>query len=576
MKKKLLLGLIVAIIGVFGLGLYAFAANNVSDIAIEVTLYEDGSAVIVQTWNCDFEEGTEAYFPLENLKGMTLSDFSVMDENGSYTYLEHWDVSANFDEKAKKCGIVDTEQGYELCWGITEYGQKRYAIQYKLSGLVGSYEDYDGLNFQFIGSNMGTLPTDATVKIMTHDGTALSAENCGIWAFGFDGQIEFKENQVLAYTETPLTKGSDSVIIMIQLNKGVLTPIRMEKGTFETLKGNALDNSDYDLGPENSNVSSDSEAYDLGEMGFFDKVLEVIILSILVLIPLSPFLYLAFWLIRTYRRKLPLKKLYAATTYYREPPIEGNIEAVMALASRFEQSDDDGNLIAAIFLKLIHTGSLEPLTEKSIGILGREKQYISLKLVRPPNFDSITAQLLYGLLILASGPDGVLQEKELEQYCASHYTSMLDLVKHAKVEGEKTLLEINCYNDEPTEDLNELTENGKSLLMQIIGFKKYLLDFSLISERGISESEIWQDYFVFAALLGVADKAMEQFKAVYPAVTPYQQNAQYYYHLAHRYQRASYYTARATSNARSSGRGGRSSFGGGGGFSGGGRGGGTR
>lgn len=584
MKRKLLIGLIIAIIGTVLVSVSVFAANTVSDIAIEVTLYEDGSAVVTQVWNCDFEEGTEAYFPLENISDMTLSDFSVSSDTGSYTYLDHWDVNADFDKKAKKCGIVVTEQGYELCWGITEYGQNRYAIQYKLSGLVGAYEDYDGFNFQFVGSGMGTLPTDVTVKIMTQDGMALSAANCGIWAFGFDGQIEFKENQVFAYTETPLTKSSDSVILMIQLNKGILAPTRIESGTFEKVKNKALKNSDYDISLANTNANTDTssdttldaEESDLSEMGLFGNILGFIFFVITLLIPLSPFLFLAFWLRRSHLKKLPLKKLYAAAEYYREPPIAGNLEAVLALAGRFKQLDDDGNLIAATFLKLINTGCLEPIMEKSIGMLGKEKTCISLRLVTPPNFNGVTARLLYELLILASGPDAILQEKELERYCASNYASMLDIVKHAKLDGEKTLLEINCYKARPSKELNSLTPRGRSLLAQIIGFKKYLLDFSLIYERGINESVIWQDYFVFAALLGIADKAMEQFQSVYPSMTSYQQNAQTYYHLAYQYQHASYHAAQSASAAHSSGSGGHSSFGGGGGFSGGGSGGGTR
>ena len=64
----------------------AFAANNVSDINVDVGIYDDGSAYITQTWNCDFSEGTECYIPIENLGEMSISNFMVSDENGPYTY----------------------------------------------------------------------------------------------------------------------------------------------------------------------------------------------------------------------------------------------------------------------------------------------------------------------------------------------------------------------------------------------------------------------------------------------------------------------------------------------------------
>jgi len=104
-----------------------------------------------------------------------------------------------------------------------------------------------------------------------------------------------------------------------------------------------------------------------------------------------------------------------------------------------------------------------------------------------------------------------------------------------------------------------------------MGFKKYLLEFSLISERSVAESIIWQDYLTVATLLGIADQVIEQFEKVYPGMTSYSENAHYYY-LARRYRKVSYDAAQGAL----SGGGGLSSLVGGGGFSGGGFGGGTR
>lgn len=568
MIKKLFISFAVAIVVTLLLTMPVFAANQVTDIGVEVLLSGDGSADITQIWDCDFAEGTEAYFPLENLGEMTLSDFAVSDANGAYKRLDDWKVSASFNEKAGKCGIVKTARGYELCWGITDYGKNRYTIKYKLNGLVSAYDDYDGFNFQFINSGMGTLPTNVTVKIVAKDGTPINDQNGKIWTFGFDGQINFENGAIIAYTEKPLTSSTDSVIVMVQLNKGVLTPARIESGSFEQIKKRALEGSNYSSAGA-GNPKSEEE-------GSFGTITTTALAIVALMFPLAPFLILGVWIWFSLKKRLPVKKLFKDAEYFREAPIAGNIEAVHALARRFRQSDDDGNLIAATFLKLINSGSLEPMTEKSVGIFGKAKESISLRLVAPPKFHGTAAKLLYELLVLASGPDGILQEKELEKYCTSNYTVMTELVEEAKQDGEKTLTQINCYNGAPTAYLSCLTERGKSLLLQIIGFKKYLLDFSLINERGIDEVVIWQDYLVFASLLGIADKAIEQFKQVYPTVMPYQERAEYFYLLAYQYQRASYHAAVSAQAARSSGSGGHSSFGGGGGFSGGGSGGGTR
>ena len=111
-----------------------------------------------------------------------------------------------------------------------------------------------------------------------------------------------------------------------------------------------------------------------------------------------------------------------------------------------------------------------------------------------------------------------------------------------------------------------------------MGLKKYLNDFSLIAEREIKETIIWQDYMVYATLFGIADKVIKQLEKVYPDRIPefesYNRNvvvAYSYYHSMH-----SSAERAIQQQQRTDGMGGRASIGGGGGFSGGGSGGGSR
>ncbi len=547
----------------------SLGANNVSDINVDVVIFEDGSAYITQTWNCNFTEGTECYIPIQNLGEMSISDFLVSDINGPYIFVDNWDIFGSFDEKARKYGIVETSLGYELCWGISEYGENRYAIEYKINKLVGAYNDFDGFIFQFINSGMGTLPTDVTVKIGTQDGIELDANNTGIWAFGFDGEINFADGQVLAYTENPLLGDSDSVIIMLQLNKGLINPTRVIDSSFETVKDKAFVGSDYGSEVEKIDLNKNNVVLPAEESGFFVTLIGILI----IFIPVGLIGYFIFIKGKSRRN---VRGLYKTADYFREIPLEGDLEATFVLASKTGQIKDDGNLIGSAFLKLINAGCLEPLTEKNVGFFGREKENISLRLVNPPQFDGVTSSMLYDLLIIASSTDQILQERELEKYCTKNYTAINSIIDAAKQGGEKTLVEFECYDKTRKNILYGLSDRGEKFLLNIMGFKKYLLDFSLIDERSIDESIIWQDYLIFATLLGIADKVIEEFEKVYPNPTEYSENAHYYYLLAHTFNKASYGAAKSAQAARTSGSGGSSSFGGGGGFSGGGSGGGTR
>jgi len=541
----------------------ALGANKVSDINVDVGIYEDGSAYITQTWNGNFTEGTEGYIPIENLGDMSLSEFLVSDASGPYTYINEWDVDASFEEKARKYGLVKTNKGYELCWGISDYGENRYAIEYKINNLVGGYEDFDGFNFQFINSGMGTLPTDVTLKITMQDGVKLDENNAGIWAFGFDGQINFQNGDVVAYTKKPLSSKTDSVIILLQLNKGLINPTRVVDKSFEAVKAEAFKGSDYD---DKAGAGGSTTVLPEEEFGPYDLVIGFVIMAL-------PVVVIIYLLVRKGKRKKKILALYNEADYFREAPIAGDLESTFVLARDFSQSNDDGNLIGSAFLKLINAGCLEPMSEKTVGFFGKEKESISLRLVHPPQFTGVTTEMLYDVLVSASSSDQILQERELEKYCKTNHKVIMAIIKAAKQSGQNTLLQIDGYDKSKEAKPLGLSQHGENLLLNIMGFKKYLLEFSLIGERTIAESIIWQDYLTFATLLGIADKVIEQFEKVYPDATQYSENAHYHYLLAHRYTNASY---QAAQTARSAGSGGSSSFGGGGGFSGGGSGGGTR
>lgn len=138
MKRALLLVVLACIWAV-----PARAANQISSMDIDAVIYEDGSMYITQTWNTSFDEGTESYIPLNAPEYLILSDLKVTDGQGEYRVLDRWDTDAGFAEKADKCGVVPTEAGYEICFGISRYGENRYAIEYRLQNAVGAYSDME-------------------------------------------------------------------------------------------------------------------------------------------------------------------------------------------------------------------------------------------------------------------------------------------------------------------------------------------------------------------------------------------------------------------------------------------------
>lgn len=63
-----------------------------------------------------------------------------------------------------------------------------------------------------------------------------------------------------------------------------------------------------------------------------------------------------------------------------------------------------------------------------------------------------------------------------------------------------------------------LTERGQKYGGQVVGLKRYLLDFSDFTDRGVLDMTLWGRYMVYATAFGIADKAMAQLAKAYPEV----------------------------------------------------------
>ena len=531
----------------------ALAANRVPEMEIEVALRPDGSAYITQTWMTDTDEGTEFYLACNDSGYLSITDFSVSDKNGPYTFVEDWDVGASFEEKANKCGIVETDNGVELCWGISEYGQNRYAIEYVLHDLVGAYSDADGFNHRFV-DEMSFFPTDVVLTIRNQDGTPLTDETCDIWAFGYDGQIQFEDGAIRAWSESPLKSGRH-MTVMVSLEKGILSPLRTVEDSFETVKERAFEGSDYD-----PDATADEEVTggDLLIAGAFLAFIAAIIAAIVAACKKL--------------RKTKQNKQMQAVEYFRDAPNNGNLNVTYELGRSCRLCRDD-SLLGAYLLRLISDGSLEPEGE------GDDPKQVRLRLVRPPRTEDQYDDVFYTVLEAAAGADGVLQPDELERYSNKNVKPLSRFMDSCVREAKQTLIRTGCFKGAVCNGPKDLTQEGKRQLDEILGLKRFLLDFSLIHERGVKETVIWQDYMIYALLLGIADKVAPQIKKLYPDALPQIQHfercvryAGYYNGILYSAYRNDQYRYQAS---RSSGSGGHASFGGGGGFSGGG-GGGTR
>lgn len=519
----------------------------IRDIDILVRLTRDGSAEITERWDVCVADGTEWYLVRYNLGDIRIEDFSVSDETGlQYENTEKWDVDWSLKQKTGKCGIVHTGKGDELCWGVGSYGDHVFTVRYRMTNAVKSLEDYDMIHLQLVSPELSARPENVRVEICAEP-VSLDTDNTRAWGFGFVGNCEFKDGKVVYQSEERFRSNS-SVIALVRFDKGIFDSESSQHRTFEDVFAEAEEGSDYE---------DDDE-------GMFAFLLGLFVTFVLGAVIIG----------RVSRRKRRLKILGCKDediTWCRDVPYGGDIIESDFVLGRLGENVKGGSLASALILRMIYKGNLSV----SKDVKGKVEIMFSEKAANGLDEASLG---LYNMMLEASGSDKVLQNKEFSQWSGSHEKRVHDWIRLCDRQA-RARLAANHFGRPDT-----YTKAGQQQARNLVGFKKFLKDFTLIAERETPEVTLWQEYMVYGALYGIADKVASQLKDINPKfleqVNGYDNDTLGDVILRTRMlsnaitrSDASYAASQA---ARRSGMGGGTSFGGGGGFSGGGAGGGSR
>lgn len=552
------------------------SANILNNITMNIFINQDGSATIDETWTGGFYEGTEIYKAWYNMRGSTVSDLSVVDETGKLYQTVDWDIDASFEEKKDKCGIIENEKGYELCVGIGSYGRHSYTMTYTIHDFIVQYEGSQGFNYRLISDGMDPSPLSVDITISSKRG--FTAENTRIYGYGYKGSVEFDGNGNIVMNCNGLMNYMN--ILSECSDQGFVTNKNVDK-TFEEVLEDANNGSDYDI------ESSDP---------FSTKILvgfAVVTIGILSF---------TFSLIFYYRRKIKKNnELHfvgdaelntSRDNYFREIPCNGDVFYFYYLAKKvniIKGNDANSGLLSALLLKWIREGRASFSREEGTGFFKKDEFEIAFDKTKIPTDNPLESKA-YLFFVEASGDNIILEDKEFKKWCRKNYSELnawftkvdtacgnnLESAGHLHNGTNKIkILFFNFPFSHITYDLKV-----KKDMEQVIGFKNFLEEFSLVEEKEVIEVALWEEYLIFASVLSLSDKVQKQLKEFCPEFNQ-QSTIDYNYSIyaSHMFCRAgvmSASSASASANSRSSGGGGSSSFGGGGGGLSGGGGGGVR
>ena len=529
-----------------------FARPQLRDLNIQVVLNKNGDARITETRRMSIDsEGTECYIVIGNLNGSEVSDLTVSDETGlTFTNTGSWDIDRSRSWKEGKCGIVTKRNGYELCWGLGESGERTYTTSYTVSRLVKGYDDADGFNYMFVAQGVSPLPDHVKLTIEPEDSLQFTSENTGVWGFRYQGEVGFYNYRIVAESSEPFESRS-AMVIMCRFNKGMFEPVDIRSGNFDSVKDQAFEGSDYNNDDEWTTEDT------------------IILLLLIFGFLFVPIVALVWYIIYVWRAR---KKVNKDLLWYRDIPMNGNLQQANDMLNAYKYFNTDyNNLLSACILQLINLGGIS--IEQHLNEKGKNVQNFVIHDLKDADNQPILLRKVHRIFQDAAGSDTILEPKELKQFMKSKYNQS---ITDSFIDTLHTKTSLSNYKDRLDE------------VRQVFGLKKYLKEFSLIDERHVQEVSLWKDYMIFATLFGIADQVIKDMKQINPEYFNMDQVANQmaddmtlptiYSTMHSSTTRAAMSKAEreAARESRASGHGGHSSWGGGGGFSGGGFGGGVR
>lgn len=545
--KKVFFALLLAVL--------PFSAKG-QDVDISVALSDDGSALIREVWDLDISTGTEWYLVRSNLGDIRIKDLTVTDETGlAYINEGEWDVNRSMAQKAGRCGIVHKNDGCEICWGLGSYGHHVYTVNYTMTNAVKSMNDYDALHIQLVSPGIRPRIYHARVTVSA-DGKELNDDNTGIWAFGYEGTVDFKEGSIVAETDGPFITDEYSMIVLARFNKGLFHSASRIDADFQDKLDTAFNGSSYE------EYLKEQKAAKVGE----------IILAVIAFLTIGLSVLAAKLAVRSRNKRMFGVASLKDIGYERDLPFDGNLLETRYVLGKCNKITSESAIASAMILRMIKNGQLDLTYD--------EKGKTLISFATNANLDSLSGpeKELYAMMQEASGSDLILQNREFSRWSARHTSKVSAWVDSLPVAGQSKMIEDNYLEG------RTYTAEGQKHARRTIGFKNFLKDFTILEERKSTEVALWHDYIVMAALFGIADKVAKELKDIDPKAfeeyvgLPYPVMRNVIYSTDNMGSAITAAKVRQQQQTASSvgGHGGFSSFGGGGGFSGGGFGGGAR
>src|SRR5699024_2040806 len=460
-----------------------------------------------------------------------------------------------------KSGIIETDNGYELVWGIGDYGTHEYYVVYTVTDFIKQLEDKQILFWRFVNDEMNVPPENLWIQIEMD--RPITNETEKIWAFGFEGDIQFDNGKVVAQSEKAFDE-SNYGTVLIQFPQDTFQTNDILDKSFAEIEEEAFEGSDYG---------------GRSELKFVQDVLPYITIGFVFL---APALIGYFFLFRKFFQKQKsiqdrFKKY--EDEYYRDIPSDEHFLDLFFLL-------ENGHLTS--YNKTIHALLLKWLAEDNISmrVIGttkwRKKEIKAIYFHPTDDIANEYEDRLFNLLIQLKGPNKAVPlnqtdvwTKKLQEEFAEWAEDLLENTKVALIERHYLEKEMVEKFSGPEDEYHVIGE-GKELQRKVYGFINYMTDFSLMDEHDADNVKLWQQVMVWLASFGLTAEVIIQFEKINSEYVPSSLYDKDTIDTSNKFTTSTILSNYTSGGGGIYGGGGSCSIGGGGGSFGGGSGGGTR
>lgn len=542
------------------------------ELDYDITLNEDGSATIVETWEVYISHTNTLFRTFErtskfgDIINVNVKDLDT-DEELTQIYREMYHVTTD-------CfyALDINPREFEVAWGTgmeNKMGIKKYEFSYTITDVVTDYKDCQEFYWKLLDESNG-IPVNKVTGTIRMPSKVTDIDNLRAWGHGpLDGNIEIDSKNRIEFTVDRLSK-----------NKMLEVRVVTEEDQFEVNSSN-IKNYRYleEIIGEEEEWAEESNNKSI----IFWIIAIGIYLSIIIINICKAVKYY----------KITKKEndgiIHRKLKYFRDIPREEATPGEATYLYYFNKSytninSKQSNVVAASILNLALKGYIK---------LRVENEDVYVKIVKKPEGLKKDERAIYDIL-KDTGKDNEFKIDEINKFAKKEYSKYSVYINSLTNEARESLYKLKLVDKANQKEYKRAEYAGNKFMLLrgtveflLIGFfiglipfiknayiatfgirfavefitialillpiiasllvkykicektqnkiavltqagtkereewkalAKYIEEFSMIDEKEVPSLIIWEKYLVFATAFGIADKAIEQMKAKYPEV----------------------------------------------------------